>query len=271
MAGRSSVSDLFVHEYGNAQGPVLLALHGVSGHGRRFIPMAAAAFPHARVIAPDLRGHGRSPAGSPATIERHVSDLLAVLDERQVESAVVIGHSFGACLGLNFLAGAPDRVQALVLLDPAMAQPAELVSALSDGMVVSDIAQPTLDALVEAKRAGRVPAAVPHSDADVTLAAVRGPDGWRTAWDQDVVRQAWIEMSRPMPPLAVARPTLLLDAMQAGFVTEIQRNHLATELGPALTVEQFDLGHMLFWEDFDAVCASVRAFLLLHSPDVARP
>ena len=265
------MSNLFVHEHGNPSGPVVLAVHGVSAHGQRFVPMAAAAFPNARVIAPDLRGHGRSPAGSPATIERHVADLLAVLDDRHVESAVVVGHSFGACLGLNLLAAAPDRVRSLVLLDPAMAQPLELVSALSDGMIASDITQPTLDALVEAKRAGRVPAAVPHSDADVALGAMHGPEGWRTAWDHDVVRQAWIEMSRPMPQLAVARPTLLLDATQAGFVTERQRAHLAKELGPHLEVEQFDLGHMLFWEDFDAVCASVRSFLLGHSPDVVRP
>ena len=265
------MSDLFVHEHGNLSGPAVLAVHGVSAHGRRFVPMAATAFPNARVIAPDLRGHGRSPAGTPATIERHVADLLAILNERHVESAVVVGHSFGACLGLNLLASAPDRVRSVVLLDPAMDQLPEFVSALSDGMIASDIAYPTFDALVEAKRAGRAPTAVPHSDADVALAAAHGPEGWRTAWDHDVVRQAWIEMSRPMPQLAVARPTLLLDATQAGFVTERQRADLAKELGPDLTVEQFDVGHMLFWEDFDGVCASVRSFLLGHTPDVVRP
>lgn len=262
------MSELFVHEYGNRAGPDLLALHGVSAHGRRFLPMSGAAFPHARVIAPDLRGHGRSPAGSPATIERHVEDLIGVLDDRGIETVAVVGHSFGACLGVHLLAAAPERVRLLVLLDPAMAQPEQTVSALRDGMLALDGPSPTLAALIETRRAGRVESAIAHCDADVTLAAVNGPDGWRTPWDRSVVAAAWREMARPMPTLPVARPTLLLDATKAGFVTDIQRNYLRSELGDALTVEQFELGHMLYWEDFEAVSASVRAFLAAHCPSL---
>ncbi len=255
---------LYVHRYGAADGPPLLALHGVSAHGRRFVPLAVAAFPSFQVIAPDLRGHGRSPAGEdgrPVRIEDHLHDLLRVLDTEGVESVTVVGHSFGGCLGAHLLAGAPERVASLVLLDPAIGLPAEQTSGLADLMIAGARGYATLDDLVEVRRAGRSSAAVPHSDADTRLAAVHGPDGWRTPWDPAVVGQAWAEMSRPLPALPVARPTLLLDATQAQFVGPAQHAHFASALGGALQVERLDLGHMLFWDDFDTVCALIRSFV----------
>lgn len=263
---------LHVHTYGVADGPPLLAIHGVSAHGRRFMPMAVAAFPSFRVIAPDLRGHGRSPAGKldcRVRIEDHLVDLLGVLDTEGVGAVTVVGHSFGGCLGAHLLARAPERVTSLVLLDPAMGLSAERTSALADLMISGDRGYATLDELVEVRRLGRSAAAVPQSDADTRLAAVHGPDGWRTPWDQAVVRQAWEEMSRPLPALPVPRPTLLLDAVQAQFVGPDQHAHFAAELGGVLQVERLDLGHMLFWDDFDTVCALIRGFVE-PSPSVVR-
>ena len=255
---------LHVHTFGGVDGPPLLAIHGVSAHGQRFAPMANAAFPSFRVIAPDLRGHGRSPAGEdgrPVRIEDHLDDLLRVLDDEGVEAVTVVGHSFGGCLGAHLLARAPQRVTSLVLLDPAIGLATERTSGLAEMMISGDRGHDTLDELVEARRAGRSPAAEPHSDADTRLVGVRGPDGWRTPWDHAVVRQAWKEMSRPLPSLPVPRPTLLLDATQAQLVGPSQLGHFAAELGDALRVVSLDLGHMLFWDDFDAVCALISTFV----------
>ncbi len=255
---------LHVHSYGTTDGPPLLALHGVSAHGRRFAPMASKAFPSFRVIAPDLRGHGRSPAGEDGRavrIEDHLDDLVRVLDDEGVGAVTVVGHSFGGCLAAHLLARAPERVASLVLLDPAIGLPSEQTSALADGMISGARGYDTLDELVEIRRAGRSAAAVPHADSDTRLAAVRVTDGWRTPWDPAVVRQAWAEMSRPLPVLPVPRPTLLLDAVQAQFVGPAQHEHLASQLGEALRVERLDLGHMLFWDDFDTVCTLISAFV----------
>lgn len=255
---------LHVHTYGVADGPPLLAIHGVSAHGRRFVPMAEAAFASFRVIAPDLRGHGRSPAdenGRPVRIEEHLDDLIRVLDAEGIEAVTVVGHSFGGCLGAHLLARAPERVMSLVMLDPAIGLDAERTAGLADSMISGDRAFGTLDELVEARRAGRSAAATPHSDADTRLAAVHAHEGWRTPWDHEVVRQAWTEMSRPLPTLPVPRPTLLLDAAQAQLVGPAQLAHFASELGDVFFVQTLDLGHMLFWDDFDTVCALISAFV----------
>lgn len=255
---------LHVHHYGSADGAPLLAIHGVSAHGRRFEGMADAAFPSFRVIAPDLRGHGRSPAArqlDAVRIEDHLVELLRVLDDENVERAAVVGHSFGGCLGFHLLATAPERVSSLVLLDPAIGLPIDQTTQIADAMIAGDRGFDTLDELVDARRAGRSEAAVVHSDADIRLVAEHGPDGWRTPWDHAVVRQAWVEMSRPMPTLTERRPTLLLDAIQANLVGSLQHQHFAAQLGDALQVDRMDLGHMLYWDDFDAVCKRLASFL----------
>ena len=112
---------LHVHEWGDADAPPLVCLHGVTGHGERFKQLAedrwAASF---RVIAPDLRGHGQSGWEPPWTFSTHVADLIETIDALGIEQADWVGHSFGGRLVLELAAAHPERVRSAVLLDPAI-------------------------------------------------------------------------------------------------------------------------------------------------------
>lgn len=78
-------------------------------------PLAAAGY---RVINVDARGHGESgPVGSDFTIYDMVGDILAVLDDLGVERAVWAGLSIGGMVALRAALTAPERVEALILLD----------------------------------------------------------------------------------------------------------------------------------------------------------
>lgn len=110
----------------------MLALHGLTGHGRRWRHLAQDHLPHVRFVAPDLRGHGRSEWTPPWTFETHVSDLQGVLDEHARGPVTVLGHSFGGALALHLAATAPGRVKSLVLLDPAIALPAGRMLEVAD-------------------------------------------------------------------------------------------------------------------------------------------
>jgi lipase len=110
---------LHVHEWGDAAAPPVVCVHGVSAHGRRFRKLAeerlAARF---RVLAPDLRGHGRSAHDPPWDLATHGRDLLETLDG---EPALAwVGHSFGGRLVLELAAREPERIRCAVLLDPAI-------------------------------------------------------------------------------------------------------------------------------------------------------
>ena len=101
---------------------MLLLLHGFPHLGTLWDPMRAAlaALPgaHSReVLAPDLRGFSGEPVSPPHTIDRYADDLVALLDARGVERAVVCGLSMGGYVALAMWRRHPARVHALVLAD----------------------------------------------------------------------------------------------------------------------------------------------------------
>jgi lipase len=110
---------LHLHEWGAQDSPPLVCLHGVMAHGCRFRRLAEERLAQRfRVLAPDLRGHGRSGWEPPWTIAQHVEDLHETLEAAGVERATVIGHSFGGRLTIELTAtGLAER---MVLLDPAV-------------------------------------------------------------------------------------------------------------------------------------------------------
>jgi pimeloyl-ACP methyl ester carboxylesterase len=55
-------SRLFVSKFGH--GALLLCLHGIEAYGLRFVGLAAH-LDGVEIVAPDLRGHGRSPRDGP--------------------------------------------------------------------------------------------------------------------------------------------------------------------------------------------------------------
>jgi pimeloyl-ACP methyl ester carboxylesterase len=102
--------------------PVVL-LHGLTAT-RRYVVMGSRALERSghRVVAYDARGHGASsPALAPEeyTYEDLGHDLLAVLDDRGIERAVLAGASMGAHTLLWLALNAPERVAGLVVITPA--------------------------------------------------------------------------------------------------------------------------------------------------------
>lgn len=109
-----------LHVVDEGAGSPVVLLHGFpdSSHlWRHQIPaLVDAGF---RVIAPDLRGFGRS--DKPHAVEDYalpvvVRDVVGLLDELGVERADVVGHDWGAAVGWVLAALAPDRVRRLVAI-----------------------------------------------------------------------------------------------------------------------------------------------------------
>jgi pimeloyl-ACP methyl ester carboxylesterase len=102
--------------------PVVL-LHGLTAT-RRYVVMGSRALERSghRVVAYDARGHGRSsPAPEPGAYGyAHLAgDLEAVLDDLEIDRAVLAGASMGAHTLLRFALRKPQRVAALVVITPA--------------------------------------------------------------------------------------------------------------------------------------------------------
>jgi lipase len=98
-------------------GPPVLAVHGITATHMAWLEVARR-LPDVTLLAPDLRGRGRS-AGLPGPygLAAHVADLVAVLDAAGCERVVVVGHSMGGFVAVALAAWHPDRVSRLVLVD----------------------------------------------------------------------------------------------------------------------------------------------------------
>jgi pimeloyl-ACP methyl ester carboxylesterase len=125
---------------GDASADVLL-VHGVTASHLAF-PFVASRLPGVRVIAPDLRGRGRSnQIEGPAGMAAHADDLAAVLAFLEVERTVVVGHSMGAFVAVVFAHLHPERVARLVLVDGGL--PLDVPQGLEPDELVSRILGPT--------------------------------------------------------------------------------------------------------------------------------
>ncbi|MCW8908467.1 MAG: alpha/beta hydrolase [Sedimenticola sp.] len=132
MASTSSrslpVNETFLsyREWPGEKGP-LLCLPSFAGHKGSFQRLAERLSPEYRLIALDLRGRGDS--GKPQQgygFAYHARDILALLQQLDIERFAIIGHSFGATVGTYLASIRPDRVSAIVLLEGG-ADPTEAV------------------------------------------------------------------------------------------------------------------------------------------------
>lgn len=105
---------LFYREKGNGEPFVLL--HGNGEDSSYFKHQIEYFCDRYRVIAPDTRGHGKSPRGtSPFTIRQFSCDLYDFMKKHQIPKAVILGFSDGANIAMRFAMKHPDMVTALIL------------------------------------------------------------------------------------------------------------------------------------------------------------
>ena len=115
---------LFVRALGT--GPTIVAVHGGPDFDHEYLrPELDVLASAARIVYYDQRGRGRSFAGEiPAvTIDSEVADLDAVRVAVGADRAVVLGHSWGVLVALEYASAHPDRVSGLVLMNAAPVGP----------------------------------------------------------------------------------------------------------------------------------------------------
>jgi pimeloyl-ACP methyl ester carboxylesterase len=226
--------------------PVVL-LHGLTAT-RRYVVHGSRALERSghRVIAYDARGHGESsPAPEPVAYgyELLADDLEAVLDELEIERAVLAGASMGAHTALRLALTRPERVAGLVLItpsfDPALPRGAEDLSgwdALADGLREGGV-----EGFVAAYAFDSVPAAWRETIAKVLrqrLGAHEHPDAVADALEV-------VPRSRPFEQVeelaALSLPSVIVgsrDEADPGHPLVVAERYAAAIPGARLVVEE---------------------------------
>lgn len=137
---------LAVYELGDAPPPDVVAVHGITGNSHSWLTVAGELGERAGLLAVDLRGRGASSGlPGPYGLAAHVDDVLAVLDSRGLERAVVVGHSLGAYIVAAFALAHPERVEEVVLVDGGLRIPG--IGSGDPRAAVTAFLGPTLDRL----------------------------------------------------------------------------------------------------------------------------
>jgi len=170
-------------------GHLVLLIHGYPLNRRMWEPQLSGLSGLARLIAPDLRGHGESTAppgqDEPYSMGLHAADCAALLDALGIDEPVVLcGLSMGGYICFAFYRNYPERVRAAILVATrAVADSAEgkanrdkAVSQAREGGVVA-ISESMLPKLLSPKTYSANPdlvAQVRRITLDVSLPAIVG-------------------------------------------------------------------------------------------------
>ena len=250
---------LHVHEWGDAGAPPLVMLHGVTSHGGRFRRLAEVLARGYRVLALDLRGHGRSEYEPPWSVETHVDDVLQTVGR---ERATWVGHSFGGRVVAALAAREPGLVGRAVLLDPAIQILPHVAFDLAE-LERRDTSFATVDEAVQARYdSGRVilaPRDLVREDEAEHLEA--GSDGrLRYRYCKSAVIAAWSEMAAP-PPEPARVPTLIVLGAQSWLLLDEHVETYRAALGDLLEVVTVPGGHTVFWDALAETTDALEAFL----------
>lgn len=244
-------------ERGRRDGPVVVMLHGITDSHRSY-ELLQPHLPEAwRVIAITQRGHGRSAKPDVGYETRDLAaDVCAFLDALGVERPIVVGHSMGAAVALQFAADFSNRVAGLVLMgafagfagNPAVAAFERAISGFEekvDPWFVLDFQSSTFAELI------------PQSFLDIVVGeSLRCPGFvWRAALqgllNADVIAAA----------AKCHTPALLLRGDKDAFVPREDQLLLRDALSSARMVTMQGVGHAPHWERPQETAALLQAFL----------
>jgi lipase len=241
------VTDLLhVHRYGPTRPPQILAVHGLTGHGRRWQTLAMRYLPEFAIVAPDLIGHGHSSWAAPWNIDANVGALAGLLDAAAGGPVVVVGHSFGGAIALNLAAVRPDLVAALVLLDPAVGLDGAWMRDIADGMFDSPDYTDRAEARAEKANGSWGEVDPEELDRELEEHLIDLPGG-RAGWRISIpaMLSYWSELARPIRLPGNRIPVTLVRA------TKTDPPYVAGELlaglgdRPDFTLLEFDCDHMV--------------------------
>ncbi|HEY8810553.1 MAG TPA: alpha/beta hydrolase [Solirubrobacterales bacterium] len=249
--------------WGSASQDSVVCLHGVAHHGGVFEPLGKRIADRGHsVVAIDLRGHGKSDRKPPWNTDTHVDDLLETIDSLGIETATLVGHSFGGRVAAALAVREPERVKRLALLDPGFGIDADraLRSAEIERL---DWSFATVDGAINAFLSSESMIAPPR---DVITAFVeadvrKGPDGrFRFSFCPSAAVVAWSEGTLP-PPSIAGIPTLFLSGERSFIDNAAQQRRYEEALGDLLTAVTVANGHNVLWESPDETIGAIEGFL----------
>lgn len=272
---------LHYNDWGNADAPPLLLLHGGRDHSRNWDWVAQQLRHDWHIIAPDLRGHGNSewsPDGN-YTMAAYIYDLTQLIHQLGYEKISIVAHSLGGQIAMRYAGIYPETVHRLVSVEGTGAMPHRAMERLTGPVDVR-----FRDWIADRRKlSGRMPRR--YHSIDEALARMQEENSYLTneqarhltihaisqnedgtwSWKFDnYTRSLWpVDLSRDEVNALLSRitcPTLLMWGARS-WATHPERDGILAQLQNARVVEFEDAGHWLHHDQFGRFIEELRAFL----------
>lgn len=109
---------LFFRQMG--EGDPVIILHGIYGISDNWVTIGRKLAEKFEVFIPDQRNHGQSPHSDTFSYFALVDDLYEFIDDHQIVNPVLIGHSMGGKVAMNFALENPSKVARLIVVDMSL-------------------------------------------------------------------------------------------------------------------------------------------------------
>jgi len=241
--------------------PIVL-LHGFLGSSTNWHSVARKLSDRHHVLAPDLRNHGQSPHAKAMTYAAMADDLAALLNEHALDEVILVGHSMGGKLAMEYALRHPDRVEKLVVVDIA---PVRYRHGFDD--VFKALRAVDLEGIENRRDADAMMQA--HLDTEglrqfLLQNLVKQDAGWAWRIDLDILASAVPDIQAAPPSLDGGRfegPSLFVNGALSDYVSEafkpVIRRHF-----PQATLEAIaGAGHWVYAEQPARFLDTLQGFL----------
>lgn len=249
---------MILHATDIGEGPPAVILHGLFGTATNFATIQRRLAIGRRILAFDLRNHGRSAHDPAMTYAIMAEDVLATMHAHDVAQAAIVGHSMGGKTAMALALRHPDAVARLLVADIAPVTYPPRYRAIMDAMLGLEM-RPELTR-AEADKA-LAPAVPEDSVRQFLLSNLRfgAAPGWRIGVAEIAAAlpaiEGWDEAG------TYAGPTLVLRGERSDYIAPEHRPLFRTLFPAARFASLRDAGHWLHAEAPDAFVATLEAFL----------
>ena len=247
---------------GNPKGRPVVLIHGYTDNARDWVPLIPYLSSGDRLIAVDIRGHGRSDKPECCYTRLDFAyDIKLLLDHLHIRRADLVGHSLGSLITQAFAEEWPDRVRRVVLISstggPRAGSPPkpprfDFAAEIRKLQEPIDPDSPFMVAWWDSPRPVN-PDFIRRQRRDSAAIPLKV---WLAVLDQGA---GFTDLQRTLPRLKA--PALLIWGSDDPIMEEEGRQTLREAL-PGAQVKVFPgLGHNPFWEDPEAVAGVINGFL----------
>ena len=253
----------------SSSAPVIVLLHGYTGHARTWDGLAPALAGRYRVLAADARGHGESDWTGDAdaySVPAQVADVVALLTGFGVERAAVLGLSMGGRTALNLAARHPGRVERLVVVDIGPEVAAAGAARIGANVSAVDVFASPEEAVARAREQNTVAPddVVRHR---VLHNLLRLPDGrWTLRYDP-VLRAGGARLPRPDVSEQwallsdITAPTLLVRGELSDVLDRDDAARMVSAIPDCTLAEVAGAGHTVPMDQPERFLDAIRWFL----------